>query len=179
MVIVQYFLRRKTLHILWHVLLSIKQYYICTSRFWPRMRARALCPPAFWGSLPCQTGRCAPPAHAASMLLIYLPKNFPEARTRATKGLFLPIGLSCTLPYSAKLHTFELRCSVSELSWALRATLHFLSQAAPFWAVFVRISDMARISASFGLFYVLWCYLLTYTHTHTHTRTHTHTDKVP
>jgi hypothetical protein len=24
--------------------------------------------------------------------------------------------------------------------------------------VFVRISDMARISASFGLFYVLWCY---------------------
>jgi hypothetical protein len=25
--------------------------------------------------------------------------------------------------------------------------------------VFVRISDMARISASFGLFYVLWCYI--------------------
>jgi hypothetical protein len=24
--------------------------------------------------------------------------------------------------------------------------------------VFVRISDMARISATFGLFYVLWCY---------------------
>ncbi len=26
------------------------------------------------------------------------------------------------------------------------------------YTVFVRISDMARISASFGLFYVLWCY---------------------
>ncbi len=29
------------------------------------------------------------------------------------------------------------------------------------YTVFVRISDMARISASFGLFYVLWCYFET------------------
>jgi hypothetical protein len=34
-----------------------------TSGFWPRVRARELRAPVFLGSLTCQTGRCAPPAH--------------------------------------------------------------------------------------------------------------------
>ncbi len=33
--------------------------YHNTSGFWPRVRARALRPPVFLGSLTCQTGRCA------------------------------------------------------------------------------------------------------------------------
>ncbi len=44
---------------------SFKVYMIIyyTNGFWPRVRARALRAPVFLGSLPCQTGRCAPSAH--------------------------------------------------------------------------------------------------------------------
>jgi hypothetical protein len=43
-----------------------------TSGFWPRVRARALRTPVFFSSLPCQTGRCAPPPRRPSQLCCYL-----------------------------------------------------------------------------------------------------------
>jgi hypothetical protein len=66
--------------------------YLKTSGFWPRVRARAQRAPVFLGSLPCQTGRCAPPPPiAASLLLIRPPKIFTIYRTWAAyvKGFFL------------------------------------------------------------------------------------------
>ncbi len=66
--------------------------YITTSGFWPRVRARALRAPVFLGSLPRQTGRCAPPPPiAASLLLIQPPKIFTIYRTWAAhvQGFFL------------------------------------------------------------------------------------------
>jgi hypothetical protein len=50
---------------------------LLTSGFWPRVRARALHPPVFWGLLPRKTGRCAPPPHAhRSFAASYsIPKN--------------------------------------------------------------------------------------------------------
>jgi hypothetical protein len=56
-----------------------------TSRFWPRVRARALRAPVFLGALPRQTGRCAPSAHRSCAASYYRPKNinllFPETRS--------------------------------------------------------------------------------------------------
>ncbi len=48
-----------------------------TSGFWPRVRARALHAPVFWGLLPRKTGRCAPPPHVhRSFAASYsIPKN--------------------------------------------------------------------------------------------------------
>ncbi len=56
--------------------LSWSDGYKYTSGFWPRVRARALRAPVFLGSLPRQTGRCAPPSPpiAASLLRIWPPK---------------------------------------------------------------------------------------------------------
>jgi hypothetical protein len=68
----------------------------CTSGFWPRVRARALRAPVFLGSLPRQTGRCAPPPPpiAASLLLIRPPIIFTIYRTWAAnvKSFFLSTG---------------------------------------------------------------------------------------
>jgi hypothetical protein len=51
--------------------------YIYTSGVWPRVRARALRAPVFLGSLPRQTGRCAPPlpAHRSFAVSYLTPKN--------------------------------------------------------------------------------------------------------
>ena len=43
-----------------------------TSGFWPRVRARALRAPVFLGSLPRQTGRCAPPPPRPSQFRCFL-----------------------------------------------------------------------------------------------------------
>jgi hypothetical protein len=70
-----------SLSLKWSKFRCIKSYkqktlneYINTSGFWPRVRARALRAPVFLGSLPRQTGRCAPthppPPIAASLFLI-------------------------------------------------------------------------------------------------------------
>jgi hypothetical protein len=78
--------------------MSKEGFYNNTSGFWPRMRVRGLRAPVFLGSLPRPTGRCAPPSAHRSFAASYLPpKAYPQARTRATRGVFLSIGLSCTL----------------------------------------------------------------------------------
>jgi hypothetical protein len=46
-----------------------------TSGFWPRVRAGALRAPVFLGSLPRQTGRCAPPAHRSFAAFSSYSKN--------------------------------------------------------------------------------------------------------
>ncbi len=49
---------------------------LMTSGFWPRVRACALRAPVFLGSLPRQTGRCAPPpAHRSFAAYYSTPKN--------------------------------------------------------------------------------------------------------
>jgi hypothetical protein len=58
--------------------------YMVTSGFWPRVRARALRAPVFFGLINMQNGALrAPLPIAASLLLtLYLPpKPFPQART--------------------------------------------------------------------------------------------------
>jgi hypothetical protein len=50
-------------------------HYLYTSGFWPRVRARALHAPVFWGLLPRKTGRCAPPPHAHRSFAYSIPKN--------------------------------------------------------------------------------------------------------
>ncbi len=57
-----------------------------TSRFWPRVRARALRAPVFLVSLTRHMGRCAPPPPiAASLLLIQPPKINKIYQTRAAR----------------------------------------------------------------------------------------------
>ena len=46
--------------------------YYETSGFWPRVRARALRAPVFLGTLPRQTGRCAPSPPRPSQLCCFL-----------------------------------------------------------------------------------------------------------
>ncbi len=55
-----------------------------TSGFWPRVRARALRAPVFLGSLPHQTGRCAPPSRPSQLRYIYNLSNLGRPR----QGLF-------------------------------------------------------------------------------------------
>jgi hypothetical protein len=71
-----------------------------TSGFWPRVRARTLRAPVFLGSLPCQTGRCAPPAHRIFAASYLPPKTF--CPSSGSQGL-----LSF---HWAKLHPTELHC---------------------------------------------------------------------
>jgi hypothetical protein len=66
-----------------------------TSGFWPRVRARALRAPVFLGSLPRQTGRCAPPPHssfAAYKKIVQKQNGSLLARTRAARGVYLYTG---------------------------------------------------------------------------------------
>ncbi len=116
-------------------------FYIGTSGFWPRVRARALRAPVFLGSLPRPTGRCAPPRPSQ---LRCSPKNnknwlFPETKC-------FPSGPNSgshgrIFFHWAKLHPTELHSILQSYSapfWAplrppeLRCTL--LSFAAFHWA---------------------------------------------
>ncbi len=98
--------------------------YFNTSGFWPRVRTRTLHAPVLFGLINMPNGalRPPPPAHRSFAASYLPPKTFPQARTRAARGVYLFIGLSCTLlsyiaSYWATLHPPELRCT-------LRATLH-------------------------------------------------------
>ncbi len=65
--------------------------YINTSGFLPRVRARARRAPIFQGSLPRQTGRCAPPpAHRSFAASYSTPKNIYDISNlgRPRTGLF-------------------------------------------------------------------------------------------
>ena len=53
--------------------------------------------PSFWAHYHAKRGAARPPAHRSFAGSYLPPKNFPEARTRAARGLYLSIGLSCTL----------------------------------------------------------------------------------
>jgi hypothetical protein len=67
-------------------------YSVCTSGFWPRVRARALREPVFFGFIAVPNGALrAPPPIAAALLLIRPPKIFTIYRTWAAyvKGFFL------------------------------------------------------------------------------------------
>ncbi len=54
-----------------------------TSGFWPRVRARALRAPVFLGSLPRQTGRCAPPPPRPLQLRCFL--FYPQKYIKSVK----------------------------------------------------------------------------------------------
>ncbi len=114
------------------------------------MRARALPAPVFLGSLPRQTGRCAPSAHRSFAALYLLTKIYIftiytnkilQVRARAARVEYLSTGpprllnitfpaprpscrtlLSYAVPYWASLHSKELCCTL-------------LSYAAPYWAM--------------------------------------------
>jgi hypothetical protein len=54
--------------------------YLVTSRFWPRVRARALRAPVFLGSLPRPTGRCAPPPRPSQLrCFLFDPKKYLQS----------------------------------------------------------------------------------------------------
>ncbi len=55
-----------------------------TSGFWPRVRARALRAPVFLGSLPSQTGRCAPPPPPLVYSLLLIKENYKKLCAGAT-----------------------------------------------------------------------------------------------
>ncbi len=86
--------------------------------------------PSFGAHYHAKRGAARPPAHRSFAGSYLPPKNFPEARTRATKGIYLPIGLSCTLlsyiaSYCATLHPpdvhpNELRCTLLSYAVPLR-----------------------------------------------------------
>ena len=100
-------------------------YYITTSGFWPRVRARARPCAARTRhfDLSAEPNRAlrAPSPFAASPLPQIKNKLFPEtkclpsAQTRAAWGIYFSNGLSCTLlsyaaPYLATLHPSKLCC---------------------------------------------------------------------
>ncbi len=90
-----------------------------TSGFWPRVRARALRAPVFFGSFNMPNGALrAPPPMAASLLLINPTKRSlrPELAPRGAY-IFHWAKLHCTLlsyiaSYGATLHHTELRCTL-------------------------------------------------------------------
>ncbi len=125
-------------------LISIPVYYI-TSGLWPRVRARALCAPVFFCSLPCPTGRCAAPAYRSFSASYLSPKACPQARPRSARGVYLSIGLTCTLrnqiaSYWATLNLPELRCPLMSYTASYWATLYPLSYDACNWATLHSIS---------------------------------------
>jgi hypothetical protein len=82
-----------------------------TGGFWPRVRARALRAPVFLGSLPCPSGRFAPPTCPSQLrcspqnkrINYFQKQNVSiQAQTRAARGVYFSTGLSCTrLSYAA------------------------------------------------------------------------------
>ncbi len=77
-----------------------------TSGFWPRVRARALRAPVFLGSLPCQTGRCAPPlpAHCSFAVSYFTPKNILNLSN---------LGSPCQGPFSFHRNTEAMKYEVN------------------------------------------------------------------
>ncbi len=82
---------------------TLRNQYKQTSGVWPRVRARALRSPVFFGliNMPNRALR-VPPAFAASLILIYPPKLF----LRPELG---PPGVHISIHW-AKLHPSELHC---------------------------------------------------------------------
>ncbi len=79
--------------------------YLDTSGFWPRVRARALRAPVFLGSLPRQTGRCAPPLPAHRSFLFDPQKYLQsiELGPPTSRTFFFPLDprgyeIWCPLP---------------------------------------------------------------------------------
>ncbi len=74
--------------------LTYKRTIFPTSGFWPRVRARALCAPVFLGLLTRKTGALRATVHRSFAASDLLPKNFPQARTRAARGVLyiFPLG---------------------------------------------------------------------------------------
>ncbi len=75
-----------------------------TSGVWPRVRARALSAPVFFGSLPRPTGRCAPLHPLQLRCSPQTKKNYfqkqnvsIQAQTRAARCICFPTGLRCAL----------------------------------------------------------------------------------
>jgi hypothetical protein len=66
-----------------------------TSGFWPRVRAHALRAPVIL-SHATPKGRCAHPAYRSFAAFIYPPKLSLDPNS-AARGVYLSIGLSCTL----------------------------------------------------------------------------------
>ncbi len=69
-------------------------HYKYTSGFWPRVRARKLRAPVFLGSLTRKTGALRAPVHRSFAASHLPPKTFPQARTRAARGVLyiFPLG---------------------------------------------------------------------------------------
>ncbi len=117
---------------------SFHNIYI-TSGFWPRVRARALRAPVFLGTLPGQTGRCAPPAHRSFAASYSYPKNknnLPNSGRRV-KGYIL----STLPPRPESIQSDRLSIQSSELGpppphrkrvflphWDPRGETHLLSE---------------------------------------------------
>ncbi len=131
-------------------LITTLSYYVKTSGFWPRVRARVLRAPVFLGSLTWQTGRCAPPRPSQLHCFLFTLQNFPLGPNSGPLGKAAPCWatlhltelcctlltctlMSCAAPYWAKLylwdmlHSTELRSTLSKLRCSIRATLHLLS----------------------------------------------------
>jgi hypothetical protein len=53
--------------------------------------------PSFWLFNMQNRGTARPSAHRSFAASFLPPKTFPQVRTRAARGLYLSIGLSCTL----------------------------------------------------------------------------------
>ncbi len=69
-----------------------------TSRFWPRVRARALRAPFFFGSLTCKTGALRAPRPSQLRCFLFTPQNFPSGPNSGRQGcVYLSFGLSCSL----------------------------------------------------------------------------------
>ncbi len=115
--------------------------------------------PSFWSHDNAQQGAARSPPIAASLLL-FLPQSFPSGPNSAARGVYLSIGLSCTLlshiaSYWATLHPPELRCTL-------------LSSTAPWWATLHPIevrctSKICCIQLSYAAISELSWALLSYT----------------
>jgi hypothetical protein len=94
--------------------------YLQTSGFWPRVRARALRAPVFFGLINTPNGRCAPPPHRSFAAPPKIEnKLFPETKCFPSGP---NLGRQGRIPFHwSKLHLTELRCTP-------------LSNAAPYWA---------------------------------------------
>jgi hypothetical protein len=152
--------------------------YIVTSGFWPRVRARALRAPIFLGSLPRQTGRCAPPPRPSQLRCFLLdPQKYLqsiELGPPTSRASFFPMehrGYEIWGPLPRPAHRSFADPSGNIFGVAMRLspslslplqTLHLLSLD----SLIIKTKRIAERSD-------------TNCDTHTHTHTHTHTDKVP
>ncbi len=84
--------------------------------------------PSFWAHCYAQRGAARPPPSQLRCFL-FAPQSLSSGQNRATRGVYLSIGLSCTLlsyiaSYWATLHSPELRCTLMSYTAPEWATLH-------------------------------------------------------